>query len=478
MFQWTAATLLASCDAELPPDPRDPTGPGETTDSAGEPPTAPTDPSPVEPCPVGPFPPCDDTDDDVYGYAAASAADVCPGTVVACAPHPEVVDAATLALFFPPDLTPTSGYSFERVAYRTDRAPGVAGIGSAMILRPTDPDPDPDAPVVVVAHGTSGLADVCAPSRELGGDPFTLAPLVGTGLTVIAVDYAGLGTESVQGYGDPYDTAYSVLDGARAVLSAIGEPNRRVVLAGHSQGGGAVLGAQAVARDYAPELTIDRVLSWSGGIVEDGVTVELDPAVITLVPYLPIEDPLGTIRSILVLSFYADFALTFGEDRAGEAFHPAVRDVIVDAVESRCIFDLATYLNTPSPGYTPPATVGELVDPTLMTGIIACTLGDTAGCDPTAEAFVARLASRATPATDAAGAPILYVSGAADTIHLPQVYACNVEELEASGARFETCLEAGLDHFTVIYETIGRVRPWMVGEAFVCEQPVTPPTCP
>lgn len=465
---WLAAGCPAKDDgADLP---------NELTDSAltpaelGETATLPS-------CPVGAFPACDDSDEDVYAFTTENAKDVCPGTVVACSSHLDGVDVSLLSPFVNPELTLTSGSTFQRIAYRTERAPGVPGIGSAMILHPTVPDPDPNAPVVVVAHGTVGLADVCAPSLELGGDPFTLAPLVGSGLTVIAVDYAGLGTESVQGYGDPYDTAHSVLDGARAVLSALGQPDRPVILAGHSQGGGAALNAQALATSYAPDLNIIRVLSWAGGVVEDGITVELDPSVVGLVPLLPIEDPLGTIRAVLALSFYADFALTFGEERAGEVFHPDVRDTIVEAVETRCIFDLATYLNTPSASYQPPATVAELVDPTLMDGIINCVLGDPSGCTPTAEAFVERLESRATPPTDPAGAPVLYVSGAADTIHLPQVFACNVAELESSGVSYEACLENGLDHFTVIYGTMDQVLPWMEGDAFVCEVPAVPPPC-
>src|SRR6185369_2556209 len=77
------------------------------------------------------------------------------------------------------------------------------------------------------------------------------------GKVAVATDYAGLSTEGVQGYLDNKDTAYSLLDSGRALRKLLGDgaTTDRTIALGHSQGGGAVLAAQALAKSYGPTLT-------------------------------------------------------------------------------------------------------------------------------------------------------------------------------------------------------------------------------
>jgi pimeloyl-ACP methyl ester carboxylesterase len=106
------------------------------------------------------------------------------------------------------------------------------------------------------AHGTVGLGDQCAPSHDLGDN---LAPYGGRqlqrGAVVVATDYDGLGTPGVPTDGVGVDEGRAVLDSVRAVahLPRVGTLGD-VVLAGHSQGGAAVLFAAQIQRSYAPEL--------------------------------------------------------------------------------------------------------------------------------------------------------------------------------------------------------------------------------
>jgi Secretory lipase len=121
--------------------------------------------------------------------------------------------------------------------------PGAAGAGGR--------------PVVVWGHGSVGLADRCAPSRGgvMGAFGRWLGDQLQQGQVVAATDYQGLGTPGPARSLIGLSAGRAVLDAARPArgLDAAGASGR-VVLAGHSEGGHAVLWAAELARTYAPEL--------------------------------------------------------------------------------------------------------------------------------------------------------------------------------------------------------------------------------
>jgi pimeloyl-ACP methyl ester carboxylesterase len=108
------------------------------------------------------------------------------------------------------------------------------------------------------AHGTVGIADVCAPSwaGRSERDITYLNHWLDQGYAVVASDYQGLGT----GGGHPYLTtrpeAFSLLDSVRAVEGGDFGLSKKVVIIGQSQGGGAAFAATVFAQSYAPELDI------------------------------------------------------------------------------------------------------------------------------------------------------------------------------------------------------------------------------
>lgn len=110
-------------------------------------------------------------------------------------------------------------------------------------------------PIVVWAHGTTGVADKCAPSRQgLGGNEFLLKALLASGYVVVAPDYEGLGEPSEKD-AHPFlnvkSEAYSITDAvvaARAYLTSLNKKtNGQWMTVGHSQGGQAALGAAQYA---------------------------------------------------------------------------------------------------------------------------------------------------------------------------------------------------------------------------------------
>src|SRR5207253_5946777 len=75
-------------------------------------------------------------------------------------------------------------------------------------------------PIVAWAHGTTGIADVCAPSWRGNGarDGEYLDAWLSHGFAVVATDYQGLGTPGVHPYLLWRSEGYSVLDAVRAAL--------------------------------------------------------------------------------------------------------------------------------------------------------------------------------------------------------------------------------------------------------------------
>ena len=139
------------------------------------------------------------------------------------------------------------------ILYRSTGPDGKANAVSGSVALPKGKAPKGGWPVITYAHGTTGSADTCAPTR--GYDANTLIsyayPLLKrwlkAGYAVVRTDYEGLGTPGVHAYlGGPTE-GYSVLDAVRAARKVEPRLSKRFVIAGHSQGGHAALFAASLA---------------------------------------------------------------------------------------------------------------------------------------------------------------------------------------------------------------------------------------
>ena len=150
------------------------------------------------------------------------------------------------------------------VMYGSTGLNGEPIVVSGMILAPADPPSGSGYPVVAWAHGTTGIADSCAPSRAGSDRVAELAELAAAGYVVTATDYEGLGTAGTHPYIIGISEGRSVLDSIRAVqhLPQAHAANETVVV-GLSQGGHAALWAGQLAPAYAPELDIRGALAGS-----------------------------------------------------------------------------------------------------------------------------------------------------------------------------------------------------------------------
>ncbi|MGN5237650.1 MULTISPECIES: lipase family protein [unclassified Rhodococcus (in: high G+C Gram-positive bacteria)] len=161
-----------------------------------------------------------------------------------------------------------------RLLYRSNDANGEANAVSGTYLEPSMAWNGPgERPLVVLAPGTQGQGDQCAPSKALNHvvqytpplDLFTEYELLSInamllqGIAVAVTDYDGLGTPGHHTYVNREAEAHAVLDAARAAQNLPGasiSENGPVGLFGYSQGGGATAAAAELAPSYAPELDI------------------------------------------------------------------------------------------------------------------------------------------------------------------------------------------------------------------------------
>ena len=129
---------------------------------------------------------------------------------------------------------------------------------SGAVFLPQGTPPAGGWPLMAWAHGTTGIADTCAPSwnKRSERDAAYLNAWLQQGFAIVATDYQGLGTPGPHPYLAVRPEAYSVLDSVRAALKAFPAIANRIVVVGQSQGGGAAFATAGIAPAYAPELVI------------------------------------------------------------------------------------------------------------------------------------------------------------------------------------------------------------------------------
>lgn len=166
--------------------------------------------------------------------------------------------------FLDPAHTVRAPGTATRVMYASTDRSGRPMAVTGSVLVPSSPwRGSGSRPLVAFAVGTQGMADRCAPSRQLSaGSEYEgafLSGLLSRGYAVAVTDYEGLGTPGVHTYMARRSQAAAVLDSVRAArsLTGAGVPaDGPVALAGYSQGGGAAAAAAELAPTYAPELPV------------------------------------------------------------------------------------------------------------------------------------------------------------------------------------------------------------------------------
>ncbi|HEV2310681.1 MAG TPA: lipase family protein, partial [Acidimicrobiia bacterium] len=146
-----------------------------------------------------------------------------------------------------------------RVLYHSQTLDGRDVEVSGVIVAPTSKPPPGGRPVVTWAHGTHGLAEMCAPSAAIDSTYRItgIRQFLKAGDVVAATDYEGLGTPGPTRYLVGESEARDVLDIVRAAQQLPGSgAGANTLVYGHSEGGQAALFAGQIAPSYAPDLHV------------------------------------------------------------------------------------------------------------------------------------------------------------------------------------------------------------------------------
>lgn len=163
------------------------------------------------------------------------------------------------------EATGLSGSTSTLVLYAQEGVTGTTVGTSGVVTVPEGEAPKGGWPVVAWAHGTTGIADRCAPSRAAQdiSDPAArsttsdlLQRWIDAGYAIAATDYEGLGTPGDHPYLIGPSQGRAVLDSVRAARQLDDSISDRVLVAGHSQGGHAALWAGSLAPRYTRELDV------------------------------------------------------------------------------------------------------------------------------------------------------------------------------------------------------------------------------
>ena len=317
----------------------------------------------------------------------------------------------------------TSGFWAYRIAFRSTRntvlATRAEGDMAAILLVPETPLAG--APLIVFGHGSVGVAPGCAPSRHSLSTPkrdddypSMLLRFAGAGYTVIAPDYAGFAYNQAPGYFNAEDEAHAILDATRAAAKILTNPPAKVAFVGHSQGGHAVVAAQAYAESYGMTGQLVGVAAHA----PFWVSMTLFAAATTDAAGPLMTTNAGDVSSIIYAMAYA-YAATELREGAGtgtDIFQAAKRTAAKDALVGGACYDQAKLMALG----TKPA---DWFDPTYVAQVgNQCALGGNC-TDPMAVKWRARWPEDR-PAIDATGAPILAMWGGADTFIGPARAAC------------------------------------------------------
>jgi predicted esterase len=361
-------------------------------------------------------------------------------------------------------VTATSGALVYRILFRTTRGNGSPGVSSARVYLPTV-QRAPPLPLIAIGHPSDGIADNCAPSKDASSNRDLALPWAALGYAVIVPDYAGFGTDGVQAYLDNHDQAYSLLDGARALRKMLveGALSEQIVLFGYSQGGGAALSGQALAKDYGADGTIAAVVAiapqWPTRMNSFGyVTMLEDPDGLTLSTGL-------SKSAIAVLREYAYFANRVRGASPGDGFPSANRDALDGAVTGLCLIPLGGYIQVFEP------MLKDLIDDGLRTSLVACIKGE--ACEAPGADYYDFLTANVLHA-DPRGAPVLLVQGLADQIMLPaEEAACTIDKLKSEGVTPDVCTDPIATHTTVVARNVAHAIAWAQAKL----AGTTPPSC-
>ncbi len=320
-------------------------------------------------------------------------------------------------------LVPLKGAAWNKNVLYTSKSPQRERIGiSGTVSVPKGKVPKGGWPVITYDHGTTGVADVCAPSRNSNTSPAKdyisyvnpiLTDWLKAGYAVVRTDYQGLGTPGPHPYLIGKSEARSSLDILRAARQLDPDISKRYVIAGHSQGGQAALFSGGFANSWTPELKLRGTMAYA-------------PAshMKTQAQALPALTSPSSLTALATMIFYGATTANGGVVPEQQLTDPVL--ALYPQLDQTCLPQLGA--SDKLGGIAPADMLRKNANVTDLYKVL-----DKNNPDVTT------------------GAPVLLLQGEADTTVFPVFTNQLSKELEASGDDLDYVTYPGVDHSGIVY---------------------------
>jgi pimeloyl-ACP methyl ester carboxylesterase len=313
---------------------------------------------------------------------------------------------------------------------------------SGVISIPKDTPPAGGWPILSWAHGTTGNAPQCAPSRSAkpNVEQRFLNDWVAAGYAVAQTDYEGEGTPGLHPYFASVAGAHDTIDIVRAARALDPRVGNRWIVMGHSEGGTVTLFTASLAASWAPELRLLGAVSYApasditdllGHVVSSPQPTTSLPLAMMMVEGIASTDPSVDLNRIL--------------SPRGLTLLPQLQAVCVGAL-----------MNSPAWNAIPPDSLFQ------------------------ANAPIDRLAHdfwRNEPLNLSIPVPLRIEQGQEDQLVSPDMTGAVQANLCANGVHAELDAVAGADHDSIMARTFNAVKAWVAQRfAGAATPPIT--NCP
>lgn len=312
------------------------------------------------------------------------------------------------------------------ILYHTVSATGADVAVSGVISIPKGAAPATGWPVISWAHGTTGNAPQCAPSRlhrpEI--EQRFLNEWLAAGYAVAQTDYEGEGTPGLHPYFANAAAAHDTIDIVRAARALDPRIGRRWLVMGHSEGGTAALFAAALAPSWAPDLQLLGAVSYAPAT---DITDALGQAMVSHRPMMGLPLTMMMVEGIASTDPSVDLKQILSA--RGLAMLPGLQQA--------CAGDL---MRSPSWNAIPPASLFQ------------------------ANAPIDRLArdfAKNEPLNLPIRVPLLLEQGTSDEMVSPGLAGALSSNLRATGVDVTFDTVEGATHDSVMQRSFNRVKEWV-----------------
>jgi pimeloyl-ACP methyl ester carboxylesterase len=332
-----------------------------------------------------------------------------PGTLVRAEP------ATDFAL--PPGTTAT------RILYHTRTAGNADTLASGVVLVPYGRPPKDGWPLLAWSHGTSGVANNCAPSlmKSLFYNWEGLYEYVMLGYAVVATDYAGLGTDGRHAFLDMLSNATDVVNSVPAAHAAVPNLSQKWLVIGHSQGGLSSLGVAELEGGIKDPHFLGTVALAGASDLQDGIDNVVKAK-------LPLLNGLLAFWVYGVKTLYPELGLKDVLSNKALAIYDA-------SVDEGCSAASGAFAVLPT---------DEMLQPSWSEN-----------------QYIKQSLSRNRPGTESTYGPLLLVGGGDDLLFTESAGRKIFQRLCASGGQVQRKVYPGLGHDPVVYGSLRDQMDWI-----------------